>query len=67
MLWAVVIAVPLAWVLMQRWLSGYAYHVMPGPWRLSGRGGAGGRDWAGDGDHPRHPDGARRAGDGAAI
>ncbi|HEX4273597.1 MAG TPA: FtsX-like permease family protein [Rhizomicrobium sp.] len=31
-LWAVVIAVPLAWVLMQRWLSGYAYHVMPGPW-----------------------------------
>jgi putative ABC transport system permease protein len=31
-LWAVVIAVPLAWVVMQRWLSGYAYHVMPGPW-----------------------------------
>jgi putative ABC transport system permease protein len=35
-LWAVVIAVPLAWVLMQRWLSGYAYHVMPGPWPYLG-------------------------------
>ena len=33
---AVVIAVPLAWVLMQRWLSGYAYHVMPGPWPYLG-------------------------------
>jgi putative ABC transport system permease protein len=35
-LWAVVIAVPLAWVLMQRWLSGYAYHVTPGPWPYLG-------------------------------
>jgi putative ABC transport system permease protein len=35
-LWAVVIAVPLAWVMMQRWLSGYAYHVMPGPWPYLG-------------------------------
>jgi putative ABC transport system permease protein len=33
---AVVIAVPLAWALMQRWLSGYAYHVMPGPWPYLG-------------------------------
>jgi putative ABC transport system permease protein len=31
-LWAVVIAVPLAWVLMQRWLSAYASHVTPWPW-----------------------------------
>ena len=31
-LWAVVIAVPLAWGLMQRWLSAYASHVTPGPW-----------------------------------
>lgn len=34
--WAVVIAVPLAWVLMRRWLSGYATHVMPGPWPYIG-------------------------------
>lgn len=33
---AVVIAVPLAWVLMQRWLSGYASHVTPGPWPYLG-------------------------------
>lgn len=35
-LWAVVIAVPLAWVMMQRWLAGYASHVMPGPWPYLG-------------------------------
>ncbi|HTC84092.1 MAG TPA: ABC transporter permease [Rhizomicrobium sp.] len=35
-LWAVGIAVPLAWVLMQRWLSAYASHVMPGPWPYLG-------------------------------
>jgi putative ABC transport system permease protein len=35
-LWAVVIALPLAWALMQRWLSGYAYHVTPGPWPYLG-------------------------------
>jgi putative ABC transport system permease protein len=35
-LWAVVIALPLAWALMQRWLSGYASHVMPGPWPYLG-------------------------------
>jgi len=29
---AALIAVPLAWGLMQRWLAGYAYHVAPGPW-----------------------------------
>jgi putative ABC transport system permease protein len=33
---AVVIAVPLAWALMQRWLSAYANHVMPGPWPYLG-------------------------------
>jgi putative ABC transport system permease protein len=31
-----VIAVPLTWGLMQRWLAGYAYHVMPGPWPYLG-------------------------------
>ena len=30
------IAVPLTWGLMQRWLSGYAYHVTPGPWPYLG-------------------------------
>jgi putative ABC transport system permease protein len=30
-LWAGAIAMPLAWWLMQRWLSGYAYHVALGP------------------------------------
>jgi putative ABC transport system permease protein len=33
---AVVIAVPIAWGLMQRWLSGYASHVTPGPWPYLG-------------------------------
>ena len=31
-LWAGLIAMPLAWWLMQRWLSGYAYHIALGPW-----------------------------------
>jgi putative ABC transport system permease protein len=31
-LWAALVAVPLAWALMQRWLSDYPYHVVPGPW-----------------------------------
>ena len=35
-LWATLIAIPLAWGLMQRWLSGYAYHVRPGPWPYMG-------------------------------
>jgi len=30
-LWAALIAMPLAWWLMQRWLSGYAYHIALGP------------------------------------
>ncbi len=31
-LWAGLVAMPLAWWLMQRWLSGYAYHIALGPW-----------------------------------
>jgi putative ABC transport system permease protein len=30
-LWAALIALPLAWWLMQRWLAGYAYHIALGP------------------------------------
>jgi putative ABC transport system permease protein len=30
------IAMPLAWWLMQRWLSGYAYHIALGPWPFLG-------------------------------
>jgi putative ABC transport system permease protein len=35
-LWAGLIAMPLAWWLMQRWLSGYAYHIALGPWPFLG-------------------------------
>jgi putative ABC transport system permease protein len=35
-LWAGLIAMPLAWWLMQRWLSGYAYHITLGPWPFMG-------------------------------
>jgi putative ABC transport system permease protein len=35
-LWASAVAMPLAWWLMQRWLSGYAYHVTLGPWPFLG-------------------------------
>jgi putative ABC transport system permease protein len=30
-LWAALVALPLAWWLMLRWLSGYAYHIALGP------------------------------------
>jgi putative ABC transport system permease protein len=35
-LWAGVIAMPLAWWLMQRWLSGYAYHIALTLWPFLG-------------------------------
>jgi putative ABC transport system permease protein len=35
-LWAGLIAMPLAWCLMQRWLSGYAYHITLGLWPFLG-------------------------------
>jgi putative ABC transport system permease protein len=35
-LWAGAVAMPLAWWLMHRWLSGYAYHIRLGPWPFLG-------------------------------
>jgi putative ABC transport system permease protein len=35
-LWAALIALPLAWWLMQRWLSGYAYHITLTVWPFLG-------------------------------
>ncbi len=56
-LWAGAIAMPLAWWLMQRWLSGFAYHVALGTAALPGRGGAGRRHRTGHGGGPRRTDG----------